>query len=115
MQLQLAVLGIADLVGDPDPERLAALAARGQVVALGDHHVAAVPAAPVEIAPGSRALAHRRHHLQELVAHREEGVLEPVLAHARIAMADLEAEHRAQLVDDLRQVAGHQADLAHAE
>src|SRR6266851_439146 len=61
VQLQLAVLGMADLVRDADPDRFAALAAWGQVLALGDHHVAAVAAAPVEIAPGRRALAHRRH------------------------------------------------------
>jgi len=49
------------------------------------------------------------------VADRKQGVLEPVLAHARIAVADLEAEHRAEFIHHRSQVAGHQADLAHAQ
>ena len=57
MELQLAVLGIADLVGDAHPDRLAALAPRGQLVALGDHHVAAVATAPVEMRAGQRVIA----------------------------------------------------------
>src|SRR5690242_3857588 len=115
MQLQLAVLGIADLVRDAHAEGLAAPPPRRQVVTLGDHHVAAVAPAPVEVAAGGGAVAHRGHHLQETVADREQRVLEAVLAHTRIAMADLQAQHRAQLLHHRLEPAGHQADLPHAD
>src|SRR5262245_56010344 len=115
VQLQLVVLGMADLVRDAHAQRLAALPAWRQVVAPGDHHVAAVAAAPVEVATGGGAFADRGHHLEEAVAHREQRVLEAVLADARVAMADLEAEHRAQLLHHRLEPPGDQADLPHAD
>src|SRR5262249_49630017 len=115
MELQLVVFAVLNLVGDAHAHRLAASAARGEIRALGDDHVAAVSAAPLEIAARGGAVPHRRHHLEEAVADGEERVLEAVLAHARVAIADLEAERLAEVLHDGRELASHQADLPHAK
>src|SRR5262245_28085792 len=115
MELELLVVNVLDLVGDAHAQRLAARAARGEVGTLGDDHVAAVPAAPTEKAPRGGAAAHRRYHLEESVTDGKERVLEPVLAHAGVAVAHLETEDLAEGVDDGGELAGHQTDLPHTK
>src|SRR5262249_12474921 len=115
MELQLVVVAVLDLVGDAHAERLAASPARGEIRALGYDHVAAVAAAPVEIAPRGGAVPHWRHHLEEAVADWEQRVLEPVLAYTRIAIAHLEAKHLVEGVHDRSELVGHQTDLPHTK
>ena len=59
------------------PSAATRLPARLVVVALRDHHVAAVAAAPLQLAAARGARADRRHHLEQLVADREQRVLSP--------------------------------------
>ena len=56
---------MAVLVGHAHPDRLATRAARRQIRALGDDHVAAIAATTVQIATRRGALACGRHHLEE--------------------------------------------------
>src|SRR5262249_32808788 len=115
VKLQLVVVAVLDLVGDAHAQRLAARPAPGALRALGADHVAAVCAETVEKARRGWAMPHWRHHLEEAVADGEQRVLEPVLAHARVAIAHLEAEHLVEGVHDRSELAGHQADLPHAK
>src|SRR5215813_9270790 len=115
MELELVILAVLDLVGNAHAHRLAARAPWREVGALGDDHVAAVAAAPIEKAPRGGAVTHRRYHLEESVADGKERVLEPVLAHARVPVAHLEAEHLTEGVHDGRELAGDQTDLPHAK
>ena len=64
-----------------------ALDAAVEVVDLVDRHVPAVAAALVEQAPGGRALGDRADHLEELVADRHQGVVQPELGDAGILEA----------------------------
>src|SRR5262245_6213461 len=115
MELELLILTVLDLVGDAHAQRLAARAPRCEVGTLGDDHVAAIAAAPIEKAPRGGAVPHWRHHLEEAVTDGKKRVLEPVLAHARVAVAHLEAEDLAEGVDDGGELPDHQTDLPHAK
>jgi hypothetical protein len=66
------------------------------VVALGDDHVAAVPAASLKISSASRVFFGWCNDLKQLVANGEEGVFESEPADARIAVTDLYAQYVAQ-------------------
>ena len=115
VELELVIVPVADLVGHPHSHRLAARAPWRQIRALGDDHVATVPAPAVEVTPGRGAVLGRRDHLEKAVADGEERVLQSVLPHSGIAMAHLEAKHLAEGLDGGRQLTSHQADLAHAQ
>ena len=82
---------------------------------MRDHHVAAVAAAPLEVAATCGVWLRRRDHLEELVTDGEERVLETEARDAGIAIADLEPEHVAEVVDDRLELRGDQRDLAEAE
>ena len=86
----LAVLG----EGEAHAELVAqaSLACCMIVTALQDHHVAAVALAAVEVAAGGGALLDGRDHLDELVAHWHDRVVQPEHADARIVEGDLHTE-----------------------
>src|SRR5262249_25540405 len=115
MELELLIVAVLDLVGDARAQRLAACAPWREVGTLGDDHVATIAAAPIEKAPRGCAVAHRRYHLEESVTDGKERVLEPILTHARVSVAHLEAENLAEGVDHGGELAGHQTDLPHAK
>ena len=73
-----------------------ALPARGilRLWHLHDHHVAAVAATPVEVALGGGAVLAGlgRDALQDLIAERDQGVVETDLADRGVAPAQLDAE-----------------------
>src|SRR6185312_179672 len=76
--------------------------------------VAGVAAAAGQIARARGVVAERRDHLQELAADRHDDVLEPEMGDARIAEADLQVEHLAQLSADRLELPGDEGDLAQA-
>ena len=86
--------------GFADAELGCAPLARAVIVTLKDDHVAAVPAAALEIAAAGRSLADRRDHLEELVTDWQDRVLEPEGLYAGIPVGDLEPEHFAKVIDD---------------
>jgi hypothetical protein len=81
------------------------------VVALGDDHVAAVPAAAVEVAAGGGACFHRRDHLEQLVADGQQRVLQAEAGDAGVAIADRDTEHAGEHALSRRELPGHQGDL----
>src|SRR5262249_50072713 len=107
MELELLIVAVLNLVRDAHAHRFAARAPGAQVGALGDHHVATIAAAPIEKATRGGAVAHRRYHLEESVTDGKERVLEPVLAHAGVAVAHLKAKDLVDGVDHGGELAGH--------
>src|SRR5690606_13484045 len=89
---------------------------RGEIVHLEDRHVAAVAAAAAgEEARGRRVLAYRRHHLEEVAAHRQHGVAQAEVRDARIAESHLDPERARQRGDRAVEVAGDEGHLAQAQ
>src|SRR5262245_38388344 len=115
MKLQLVVVAVRDLVRDTNAGRLAPRTPRRQIGTLGDDHVAAVAAPPLEIAPGGGAFLDRGDHFEEAVADGKQRVLEPVLPHPGVAEAHLETEDILERIHDGRQLFRDQTDLPHAQ
>ena len=115
MQLHVAELTGVVVIDDANAEGFHAGSPRRVVVALRDDHVAAVAAAALEIAPAGGLLAGGRHHLEQLVADREQRVFEAEAADPGVAEAHLDAEHVDQLLFHGCELLGHQRDLAQAE
>ena len=105
----------ADVLHDANPQRAELGAARVEVVAIDDAHVAAVAAAAIEVPACCGVVPDRRDDLQEGTAQRPERVVQAILAHAGIAEADLGREHGRQLPLDGLERAGDERDLAQAE
>ena len=115
VELDVGEAVLVELADDADPELLDARPPGRVVVALRDDHVAAVAVAAVEVALGRRALADRADDLEELRAHRDDDVVQAEPADVRVPVADLEAEHGPDVVEDGVEVAGDERDLAEAQ
>ena len=113
------VLALARLRHQPDAELVDALLV-GRERFLGnlhDDHVASVAATTLEVTASRRVVLPRlgRHGFQELVAEGDEEVVQPVAAHAGVAVADFHAEDGLAELLDAVEVMGYQADLADAD
>jgi hypothetical protein len=84
------------------------------VVDLEDGHVAAIAAAPLEVAACRRPLLHGSDDLEERVADGEHAVLEAEDVDARIVERVLQTELALELVGHGRERLGGQGDLAQA-
>ncbi len=115
MQLHALVRGLVDLERDAHTELLDVLAPRGVVVALRDHHVAAVAAAALQVAAGGGVLLDGSDHLEELVPDRDHAILEPEHLHPGVHVSHLETEDGAQVVRDGTDVTRDQGDLSQPE
>jgi hypothetical protein len=73
--------------------------------------IAAVPAAPLQVAPGGRPLPRRRYHLEKGVANGHDGVHEAEDPDVRIVEPDLDAENGAHILDAGLELARNQCDL----
>ena len=71
---------------------------RRLVDALGDHHVAPVAAAPVQVASAGGAFFHGCHHLEEVASDWHQRVLEAPLSDTGIDEAGLDAEDVGEIV-----------------
>ncbi len=81
-------------------------------VALADDHVAAVAAAPLEIAAAGSAFLDRRDHLDEIIADWQQRIFQPEHSDSGIDVTDLESEHALQIIDHRRELVGDQRNLA---
>src|ERR1700679_4113889 len=81
-------------------------------VGLADHHVAAVAAASLEIASARGAFLDRSDHFDEVVADRQQRILQAERADSGIDKADFESEHGLEVIDYRRELVGDQRNLA---
>ena len=105
-------------VDAPDDAHALLLGARArgvEVLEIEQHHVAAVAAVALQIAPRRRVRPRRRDDLQEAVAEREHGVAQAELRHARVAKGLVQPERVAQLALDGVEIGGDEHGLAQAD
>ena len=88
------------------------LSLASQVAGLEYEHVAAVPAAPLQIAPGGRPLLRRRDDLEEAIPDRHDGVYQAKGHHVRIVVRDLDTQNATQVLDASLELTGHQCYLS---
>jgi hypothetical protein len=112
MELHAAISLLLELEHCSDTELGDALSATRVVVAVGDHHVAAVTMSAFQEPPSRGPGTCRRNDLEELAPDRDDGILEAETSHPRVAKADFEPEHGIQVVDHPRQRAAHQSHLS---
>ena len=115
MQLDAVGLVVGRVQHQSDAERGDVLAASGDVVALHDHHVAAVAAASLDVASTGCAWLEGRDDLQESVADGHQEVVQPKPREAGIAVADFESEYAAQMRLNVVEVLRDEADLTHTQ
>jgi len=97
---------------DPHTELRHPLTMWGEVVDLDDDHVAAVAAAPVEIAAGGGVWAHGRYDLEEGVADGHHRVLEAEHGDLGVSVTDLQSQHAGDLRDLGVEPVGDEGNLA---
>src|SRR5690242_20753467 len=97
MKLHPGVGLIAQRIGDPHADALHAPAAALDVVAIEDDHVAAIAAAPREIAARRLAVPGGGPHSEEARADRQGGIVRALFAAFAIAMAAGRADMAADL------------------
>jgi len=85
------------------------------VIALRDHHVPAVAVAPLEVATPRGVWLGGRHDFQELVADRQQSILEPVCSDCGVDMADLEPEDGLELLRDGSDVVREETNLSETQ
>ena len=115
VQGEIALVRIAGLVGDTHAHALAMLAPLVDIIAVENHHIAAVAAKPIKIATGSGAVTERRHDLEEGIPDRHHHIVQAMLLDCRIPNADLQSKHIGQRPAHGLKVAGHQANLAQSK
>ncbi len=87
-----------------------------EVVDLEHHHVGGdVGISPVEQSPRSRVGRDGGDDFDELIADREQRIVQPELGNTRVVEAHTEAELRAETIDGRVEVAGGEHDLAQAD
>ena len=82
------------------------------LVGLADHHVAAVAAASLEVAAARGAFLDRSDHFDEVVADRQQRILQAERSDSGIDVADFESEHGFEVIDHRRELVGDQRNLA---
>ena len=109
------IFAVLALPRDSDVHRnraLAPLELRRVALALADDHVAAVAAAPLEVAAAGSAFLDGSDHFDEVVAYRQQRVLQAEHSNSGIDVADLESKHALQIIDDRRELVCDQRNLA---
>src|SRR5580658_8975132 len=91
---------------------IAALELRRVAIGLADHHVTAVAAASLEVAAASGAFLDRSDHFDEVVADRQQRILQAERSYAGIDKADFESEHGVEVIDYRRELVGDERNLA---
>ena len=92
VQLDALVFALAHVRHQSNVQPGDALPRGRDVVALGDDHVAAVAASPVQVALRRGACAHGGDDLQEVIADGQEEVAQAEPADVRVAVADFQPE-----------------------
>ena len=106
------LLGFGDLA---DAQLVDASLARRMVVALQDHHVAAVASAAREVATAGGVVLDGSDHLDELVTHGDHRVLQTERLHPGVVEGDLDAEDALQVVDHGIEIVGDESELTQTE
>src|SRR5271155_2923511 len=91
---------------------IAALELCSVTVGLADNHVTAVAAASLEGTAARGAFLDRSDHFDEVVADRQQRVLQAERSYAGIDVADFESEHGFEVIDHRRELVGDQSNLA---
>src|ERR1700731_2339698 len=99
MELESGIGLVAQWIGDAHADRVDVAAAALDVVAVEDDHIAAVAAAPFEIAAGARAAPGRRGHFEKARADWQQRPAPPVFADIAVAVAAREAEDFGEIGD----------------
>ena len=115
MELNALVLAHAAVAHQPDTQGRHPFARRSNIVALGDHHVAAVTAAAVKVAATGRTLAGGRDYFQEVVPYRHQEIMQAEPLHPRIAVAHRKPKHRRKVSLHRIKVARYQTNLPHPQ
>jgi len=116
MHLQvLKLAGYVKLIDDADTQLFHARTPRCMVITLGDHHVAPVSAATLQVSSPRRILLNRCDDLQELVTDRYEYVFQSKVVDAGISIADLDCQYVTKLRQHLLQVTGNECNLSESE
>ena len=110
-----APLGCVQILDQTHAFRLEVVAPGFEVVAVDDVHITAIALAPLDIAAGRRVRLCRGNDFEESAAHGEQSIVQAVLADARIAETDFEAEHVLYLLLGCSEVAGDKTDLTKPE
>ena len=112
VQLHVREPVAVELRDDADSEGIDPRPSRRVLVGLGDDHVAAVAAPPVEVALGRGPFRDRGHDLEQLRADGQQRVVQADPPDVRILVADAQPEHGDEVGDDGVAVAGDEGDLA---
>ena len=111
MQLQALIAADRQRRRHPHADRVDMRAPAAKIVGIGDHHIAAIALAAIQIAFGRGAGLCGGHHLDERGADRQQGVVQPEHADIGVVMTDLDIEDGDQIRDHGVKLAGDQTEL----